>query len=60
MAEQVERAQAAVALLSDPAAIDERLELSRADDGPGSWGPCPGGAPILGEAGRPWGERRRP
>ena len=33
MAEQVERAEAAVALLSDPAAIDERLELSRADVG---------------------------
>ena len=33
MAEQVERAQAVVALLSDPAAIDERLELNRADVG---------------------------
>lgn len=33
MAEQVDRAQAAVALLADPAAIDERLELSRADVG---------------------------
>ena len=33
MAEQVERAGAALALLSDPVALDERLELARADVG---------------------------